>query len=57
MPKMWRDAKGRAWEIKIERGETWHRTKDQGDENWVKGTPPGWTDNAKIPLDRRPSDE
>ncbi len=53
MPKVWQDKRGGAWEIKIEAGETWHRRQGDGNDKWRKGTPSGWTDKAKIPLDQR----
>lgn len=56
MPKIWLDHKGQAWEIKIEKGKYWHRRQAEGDDKWRNGTPPGWTEKAKIPLDQRSGD-
>lgn len=56
MSKVWHDMKGVAWEIKIENDQTWHRRQGEGDDKWQKGTPPGWTNKAKIPLDQRSAD-
>jgi len=53
MAKIWRDKSGGVWEIKILRGQTLYRRQGEGDDKWRNGTPPGWTDKAKIPLDER----
>lgn len=53
MPKIWQDKNGETWEIKIQNDQTWHRRQGEGDDNWRKGTPPGWMDKAKVPLDQR----
>ena len=46
MAKIWKDAEGRLWELKIEHAETWHRKQGEGETGWAKGTPPGWTEKA-----------
>lgn len=53
MSKIWRDKNDVPWEIRIENDQTWHRRQGEGDDKWREGTPPGWTDKAKIPLDQR----
>ncbi len=47
MAKIWKDAEGRLWELKIEDGENWHRKQAEGESAWTMGTPPGWTDKPK----------
>ncbi len=50
--KVWRDLRGRRFELKAEKGQWWHRQK--GTKDWIRGRPPGMVEKARIPVDKRP---
>jgi len=53
MAAIWTDLKGQVWELKSDKGKSWHRRQGEGEDKWKEGPPPGWIEKSRIPLDQR----